>query len=53
MRTLVTYSLNWELRREHGVYGDPGQTYTNYHSLYLVGQRTLTCYTEYLALRVL
>ncbi len=43
-RGLVTFSLNWELGREHRVYGTLGKAYTNsapdQHSLYSVGQHT-------------
>ncbi len=50
MWALFTGSLNWEVRREHGVYGILGQAYTNsipdYHSSLPVGQHTLTLYTK-------
>ncbi len=50
MRTLFTYFLNGELRREHEVQGTPRQTYTNsvpdQHSLYPVRQHTLAFYTK-------
>ncbi len=50
MRTSFTCSLKWELRKGHGVYGTPGQVYTNWvpdqYSLYLVGQHTFAVYTK-------
>ncbi len=46
IRTLLIWSLNWELRRVHGVYGTPGKAYSNLapgqHTFYRVGQHTFT-----------
>ncbi len=55
MRMLLTFSLNWELRRREGVYGNLRKGYINSvpykHSSYLVGQHTFAFYTKGVRLR--
>ncbi len=50
MRTSLTCSLNWELRRETVGYGTPSKAFTNWvpdqHSLHSVGQRTFAFDTK-------
>ncbi len=50
MRTLLTCSLNWELRRKHGSYSTPSKAYANsvpdQPSLYPGEQHTLAFYIK-------